>query len=101
MTLKFAGQSNRRLRFTQIRLGGCAGAGIAEFRIVRDSQELNQVPTAPRSLIYPSGRLPIEGNVALKTASGIVYAPLSSDVAYKSPPCLNVRHNGVNYFTVK
>ena len=47
------------------------------------------------------GKIPVEGNVGLKTASGIVYAPLSSDVTYKSPPCLNVRHNGANYFTVK
>lgn len=101
MTLKFGGQSNRRLRFTKIRLGGSAGAGIAEFRIVRDSQELNRVPSKPQSLIYPSGRLPVTGNVAFKTAGGTVYAPLSSDTAYKSPPCINVRHNGVNYFAVK
>ncbi len=40
-------------------------------------------------------------HIAFKSASGTLYAPLSSDATYKTPPCLNVRHNGKNYFAIK
>lgn len=57
------------------------------------------VPTEPATLINTI--IPVEGNVAFKSASGTLYAPLSSDATYKTPPCLNVRHNGTNYFAIK
>lgn len=57
------------------------------------------IPTEPATLM--NAVIPVEGNVAFKSANGTLYAPLSSDATYKTPPCLNVRHNGTNYFAIK
>ena len=79
--------------------GNKFNGSISEFKITKDVLYTEEFTPPNKSSVW--AEIPIAGNVALKTASGTVYAPLSSDVAYKSPPCLNVRHNGVNYFTVK
>lgn len=78
------------------------GHSYSEFRIVDGAALYTETftpPNLPSTLV--NNIIPVTGNVAFKSASGTLYAPLSSDAAYKTPPCLNVRHNGTNYFAIK
>ena len=72
---------------------------ISEFKVTRKALYTADFTPPNKSSVW--AKIPVEGNVAFKSASGTLYAPLSSNATYKTPPCLNVRHNGTNYFAIK
>ena len=71
----------------------------SEFKVITGALYTADFTPPNKSSVW--AKIPVEGNVAFKSASGTLYAPLSSDATYKTPPCLNVRHNGTNYFAIK